>query len=357
MVAQTPQGFQQNLDTREERLLPNIEKMAPNVEATLPQGVARSEFMEAVENRLQRMFNEDLPPGANDPEILIEAARYLCLSDNAKRFRPQLSFLFGQAVGTPGWEMVDIGVAAELIHAASLLHDDIVDESSLRRGSPTVNYKWGNKVAVLTGDLVLSLAFFLLKSYPHQIICEATDVVTAMSRAAMVEVEVRGSLEYQIQRWRMVALGKTGMLFAWPGRSAGHIAQNEDAVERFTKCGEHLGVAFQMADDYRDIAGSDPGKERFADIKNRNPSFPILRAVESCESLRKKLEKCWGQSEITTAEATQLGHDVLETKAMDISREALQKEVAAAIDALGPYGSRPGGTDIVRWAEFLLSTL
>ena len=112
---------------------------------------------------------------------LEEAARHLCLADGAKRTRPRLVQLFAKAVDAPADVAIDVAVSAELIHAASLLHDDVIDEGSQRRGQPTANRVWGNLPAVLAGDLILSRAIQRLLRWPSPVSKRSVSIgVTAL---------------------------------------------------------------------------------------------------------------------------------------------------------------------------------
>ena len=148
-----------------------------------------TDFLGAVEQRL----GSTLVDGNAGPDVkgdtLMEAARHLCLGSGGKRARPMLARLFGDAVGVPGERLVDVAVAAELIHSASLLHDDVVDAGMFRRGRPTVNARWGNIVAVMSGDLILSTALSRLAELDARLVKSGLAVVSEMTRAAIAEVE------------------------------------------------------------------------------------------------------------------------------------------------------------------------
>jgi len=159
--------------------------------------------------------------------------------------------LFGDAAGAPQEHLVEVAVAAELIHSASLLHDDVVDTGMFRRGRPTVNARWGNTVAVMSGDLLLSTALGRLKRMDPRVMHEAVATVVDMTRSAIVEVESRGDLGLPPDRLRFIHEGKTGSLFGWSGAAAAILAGNDDAAQRFSMFGRRLGIAFQIADDIR----------------------------------------------------------------------------------------------------------
>ena len=281
------------------------------------------------------------------------AARHLCLSPGAKRARPRMIYMFGQSIGAEPDALADVSVAAELIHSASLMHDDVVDEGALRRGRVTVNAHWDNLTAVLTGDLLLSEAIYGLRRWKRPITDGALQVVADMSRAAMLEAHVRGRTDISIDQWRYIARGKTGSMFRWCGQAVGWIAEDDDARECFGRFGERFGVAFQMADDLKDILGGEIGKDRFADVRNGNPSYTLIEAMRRSEPLRRALEAAWAQPELRWEQLVGLGQAVIDTGATAATCQALGEEIAAAVEALGPYRDRPGCAEIAAWSMMM----
>lgn len=312
-----------------------------------------TDFLGQVEAQLGSMLSDgDAGPDVKG-DTLMEAARHLCLGSGGKRARPMLTRLFGRAVGIPGERLVDVAVASEMIHSASLLHDDVVDSGMYRRSRPTVNARWGNTVAVMSGDLILSTSLLRLAEVDARLVRTGLSVVAEMTRAAIAEVEARGDLDLPLTRLRYIAEGKTGSLFGFCGVGAATLAENPDAAVRFDKFGRHLGVAFQIADDIRDILGTDPGKPRYADIRSRNLNMPILLAVKRDGTLRRKLRDAWAFAAITPERTAELGAAVMATGAVQQSLSKLHAEIEAALDALGPYAKQPGGEELVGWAHKL----
>lgn len=211
--------------------------------------------------RVETLLPQALVGGA----VLSDAASHLAMARGAKRARPMLVFHAAQVCDVlPGPALVDVATAIELMHSASLIHDDVVDEGEERRGLPTVNHRYGNTVAVLTGDLVLSRALGLLQP---KLVHAAIAVVEEMTRAAHLEVIGRkGGMD--LPMWREMAEGKSGALFGLCGKLVALLRDDEALAERFDRCGRHLGVAFQIADDLVD--------ENDEDARMHNPSFPRL---------------------------------------------------------------------------------
>ena len=315
--------------------------------------IEQSAFLSEVESRIDTTLSWDTEASWSDLPVMAEAARHLCLAGEAKRSRPRLVYMFGIAIEANADALADIAMAGEFIHGASLMHDDVIDEGTMRRGRPTVNARWDNLTAVLAGDMLLSEAIYGLRRWKRPITEEALKLVAAMSRAAMLEAHVRGRIDVPEQQWRYIALGKTGAMFRWCGRSVAWLADDMEALQSFGEFGDRFGVAFQMADDLKDILGGDIGKDRFADIRNANPSYPLILALRSSDGLRRDIEAAWKKESLTGEEISRIGHAVIDTGAAQQAYAQLGDEIAAAIDALGPYRERPGCAEMAAWATMM----
>jgi geranylgeranyl pyrophosphate synthase len=303
-------------------------------------------FLTEIERRLDQAFTV----GAAS-SVLEEAARHVCLAEGAKRSRPRLVQLFAKAVGAPIQVAVDIAVAGELIHAASLLHDDVVDEGSQRRGRPTVNRVWGNLAAVLAGDLVLARAIQMLLRLPRPVSEGALAVVVEMSESAILEAEHRYHAPLAPAVWRRIAEGKTGALLGWCGQSSAVVAEDLDAADRFATCGRHLGIAYQLADDIWDFEGL-KGKDALQDLRHGNPSLVLALATELDPTLVGELQTFWAQGSPEDA-CRDLAQRIADVGALDAARATVSQEIGQALEALGSYAERPGGDDIERWSRLL----
>ena len=328
--------------------------MTATINAIPSFGTDLTEFLGHVEQRLQTTLVDEAGMTMDArPDTLMGAARHLCMGGGGKRARPMLVRLFADACGAPAEPLVDLAVAAELIHSASLLHDDVVDGGMFRRGRPTVNARWGNIVAVMTGDMLLSTALAKVAAIDAGLTQEAIKLVMEMTRAAIAEVEARADLSLPLEGLRFIAEGKTGALFGWCGVAAGRLAGNADAGKRFEAFGRRLGVAFQIADDVRDLTGTDQGKPQYADVQSKTPSLPILLAAANNEALRRKIKDAWAFNSMTPERVKELGMAIQGSGSIDLAVKRMNLEIDAAIDALGPYGSSPGGSELVNWAHKL----
>jgi len=313
---------------------------------------AANEFLRATEDRLGQVLNR-AGDGVSASDTLRNAARHLCIGGGGKRLRPLMVHLFGRAVDASPASLLHVGVAAELVHSASLLHDDVVDQGMFRRGRPTVNALWGNIVAVMGGDLLLCVALDELATLDRAVTARAVATVSEMTRATIGEVEARGDLSLAPEQLRAIAEGKTGALFGFCGAAAATLAGKPEVARHFDTFGRHLGVAFQIADDLKDLSGGDPGKPPFADIRARTPSLPLLLAAASDAEVRRRLKELWAFGSMPDERVREVGMAVLASPAMGEARTELHREIARALDALGSYAQEPGGEQLVAWTEAL----
>lgn len=308
-------------------------------------------YAQAVEARLTASIDAGARPGSGR---LLAAARRLCMA-GGKRIRPALVRSFGELLGVDAQRLVEVAVAAELMHSASLLHDDVVDRADVRRGRPTTNAVEGNTVAVLAGDLLLATALDLLSAQPG-IAADAVSVVRAMTCAAILEVEARGDVELDPEAWRAIAQDKTGALFAFCGRAVASIAGDAAAAGRFSVCGLHLGVAFQLGDDVRDLLPADTGKARFADVRNQNPSYPVLLAFREAPELRERARRLYLLDAADPGAISEVGEAVLRTGAVEATRARIAAEVRQAREALSGVQLAIDTGDVLDWAARFFRT-
>lgn len=287
------------------------------------------------------------------PDTLRAAASHLVLADGAKRARPRLTQSFGAALGVPNQPLVDIATAAELIHSASLLHDDVIDAGTLRRGRATANARFGNHAAVLSGDMVICLALQALRGHPAETTALGIDVIAQMTAGAIREVEARGNPLLDYTAWRAIARDKTGVLFAFCGAAPALWAGDRDAASAFSEVGDRLGVAFQLADDLHD-ADERRGKDAFADLRQRNPSSLIALASEASPSFRGRLQEAWSSGQALEPDTLAALVPLLNASGASARlRETLEAEVSGALAILSAYHGRPGVAEVEAWAHAL----
>jgi len=214
----------------------------------------------------------------------------LLLNPQAKLLRPELVWSFGRLSGAPPQALIEIAASAELLHAASLVHDDVIDESSERRGSPTLHITHGVRVAILAGDHLLAKALELTSFHGPRIVRAAARAMAQMSGAASQELEARAQCRGPIlflpnAELRPLASGKTGALFGYCLEAVACLEPESSPAALDARClalrqaGERLGVAFQYLDDLQDLRGG-AGKPRGADLREKNPNAVVTAAGE-----------------------------------------------------------------------------
>ncbi len=226
-----------------------------------------------------------------DPAAL--AVREL-LAAGGKRLRPLLVYLGGLLAGATLAELDALAEAAELVHVASLLHDDLMDGATTRRGVPAAWRTLGPKAAVLGGDLAHVLALQRVARAPAPAMERFLDGVGAMVRSQALETTQQGDLSGGVPAWRAVAIGKTAVLCGWCAEAGAIVAGRADDADRLRRFGIGLGLAFQGVDDLLDLVpGMDPGKAPYADLRARVPSLPIRLAAEADPALARDLTQLW----------------------------------------------------------------
>jgi octaprenyl-diphosphate synthase len=219
---------------------------------------------------------------------LISAVSQHIIHSGGKRLRPLVTLLSARALGYSGQDHVRLAVVIEFLHTATLLHDDVVDGSTLRRGRQTANVVWGNSASVLVGDFLYSRAFqlmTLLGSLPiYTILANATNTI---AQGEVLQLIRRHKVDLSLQDYLDVIRCKTAMLFAAATESGAVVAGASAAIQQaLSAYGLHLGVAFQMIDDWLDYAvtADDSGKNPGDDLVEGKVTLPLIYAMQKATS-------------------------------------------------------------------------
>ena len=219
---------------------------------------------------------------ARDP-FIGELVRHV-LATPGKMVRPALVCLAAQASGGAGDARLWIAGGVELIHVASLIHDDIIDASDVRRGAATVNAQWGNQIAVLLGDYLFAKAFDLLSRArdPHVSLAMAAASVE-MSQAEILQIKYGGEPHEEEDVYFQIIRGKTAHLFSASCRAGGLAAGNPDAADALATYGLECGMAFQITDDALDLTSREEelGKPIHSDIRGGKVTLPVIRTLHA----------------------------------------------------------------------------
>lgn len=240
-----------------------------------------AEDLDAV-NRLirERMASKHAPRIPEVTAHLVEAG--------GKRIRPMMTLAAARLCGYEGDAHLKLAATVEFIHTATLLHDDVVDESAQRRGRPTANLLWDNKSSVLVGDYLFARSFQLMVETGSLIVLDILSNASAViAEGEVLQMSAAMDIETTEDTYLQVVRGKTAALFEAATEVGGVIAgRPEGEVRALARYGDALGVSFQMVDDLLDWggAGDDIGKNTGDDFRERKLTLPVIRAIAKADA-------------------------------------------------------------------------
>jgi heptaprenyl diphosphate synthase len=252
------------------RVIPGLEAPDPTLENDVR---ARLDDVEAALEKAVRA----------DSDLLAETASHL-LSAGGKRFRPMLVLLSGYLGDPTDPRLIPGSVAIELVHQATLYHDDVIDEADSRHGVPSANARWDNTVAILTGDYLFARASEISTDLGPEICRLLARTIATLCDGQIREVDVSSTLRQEEQSYMEIIRRKTGALIATSCRLGGVLSDaTPDVVDILEEFGEALGMAFQLSDDIMDITASESEleKEPGVDMRNGLYTLPVLYALET----------------------------------------------------------------------------
>lgn len=307
--------------------------------------------MEAVNALIQNRLKSDV--------VLINQLSQYIINSGGKRLRPLLALLMANACGYQGQKHIDIAAIVEFIHTATLLHDDVVDESAMRRGQDTANTVWGNQAAVLVGDFLYSRSFEMMVDVDRmrvmQIMANTTNTIAEGEVLQLLNVHDAETTE---QRYMDVIYSKTAKLFEAACQLgavlAGLPADVEKAVAQY---GVHLGTAFQLIDDMLDYSMDDEalGKNVGDDLAEGKPTLPLITALAESKRLGASENVALLQQAITEGGLEQIDSilAIIEsTGALDYTKKIAVDQIEKAIKCLDVLPDSPYKTALIDLAIF-----
>ena len=268
----------------------------------------------------------------SDVALVNQISAYL-IGAGGKRIRPRLVLLFASALGFEGPERLELAAIVEFIHTATLLHDDVVDESGLRRGRETANALFGNAASVLVGDFLYSRAFQMMVSVNRMRVLDVlADATNVIAEGEVMQLMNMHDPDLAVDDYLRVIRFKTAKLFEASARLGAVLAEAPSAVEdACASYGRSLGTAFQLIDDLLDYEGatSQLGKNVGDDLREGKPTLPLLLAMaRSKPAERDLIRHAIEQGEV--ARLPEIVAIVRETGALDATREAARAEADLA---------------------------
>ena len=291
--------------------------------------VALSAEMQEVDRLVGRRLHSEV--------ALINQISGYIVHAGGKRMRPKLLLMFANALGDPRGQRHELAAVVEFIHTATLLHDDVVDESDLRRGKQTANALFGNAASVLVGDFLYSRAFQMMVSIERlkvlEVLAEATNIIAEGEVLQLLNVH---DPDTTVERYLQVIRYKTAKLFEASARLGAMLSDAPTNIEEASaQYGRAMGTAFQLVDDILDYEGDAEllGKNIGDDLREGKPTLPILLAMELCQTTERDLLR----SVVQSGGAEHL-HDVVaivrSSGALEATREFARAEAKRASDCL-----------------------
>jgi octaprenyl-diphosphate synthase len=314
--------------------------------------------MHAVDSLIQQRLSTDVP-------LVGKISQYI-ISAGGKRLRPALLLMTCGALGCNRPERINLAAVVEFIHTATLLHDDVVDESNLRRGRATANASFGNAASVLVGDFLYSRAFQMMVECGSmrvmEILAEATNVIAEGEVQQLMNMH---DASLGQEAYLRVIRSKTAKLFEASARLAAVITQSDSNTEHACATyGQALGTAFQVIDDALDYEGDSDvmGKNQGDDLREGKVTLPLIVAMQRVSAS----ERAFIQSNIENppTEIDQLRQNfkritdlVRQSHALDTTHEAAIAESHRAISALSGFADSPYKTALIKLAEHSVQRL
>ncbi len=264
--------------------------------------------------------------------LIDQISRYI-INAGGKRIRPRLVLLFAEATGFEGPERYELAAIVEFIHTATLLHDDVVDESALRRGRATANATFGNAASVLVGDFLYSRAFQMMVAINRMRVLDVlADATNVIAEGEVLQLMNMHDPDLAVEDYLRVIRFKTAKLFEASARLGAVMGGADSTVEEAcASYGRSLGTAFQLVDDLLDYEGKSEelGKNIGDDLREGKPTLPLLLAMErATASERSLIRQAIEQGEVQGLQ------DILaivrRTGAIEATREAARREADAA---------------------------
>lgn len=281
----------------------------------------------------------------NSEVSLINQLGYYIISGGGKRIRPMIAVLAARAVNYTGKQHVTVAALIEFIHTATLLHDDVVDESDMRRGKATANAAFGNAASVLVGDFIYTRAFQMMTSLGSlRVLALMSEAVNVIAEGEVLQLMNCNDPDITEESYMRVIYSKTARLFEAAAQSSAILAEalpeQEKALQDY---GRYIGTAFQLIDDLLDYSadGKTLGKNVGDDLSEGKPTLPLLHAMrngnpEQSQMIREAIEQGNGRH---------LLEPVLETMrqcgSLEWTRQAAEHEADKAISALKALPESP----------------
>ncbi|MBK1780802.1 octaprenyl diphosphate synthase [Advenella sp. WQ 585] len=305
--------------------------------------------MKAVDAVIRQRLNSEV--------VMIRTVGEYIINAGGKRMRPAMVLMVANALGYKGADHHLMAAIIEFIHTSTLLHDDVVDESDLRRGRSTANAVFGNAASVLVGDYLYSRSFEMMVDLDSmrimQIVSNATTIIAEGEVLQLLNVH---DPDVSVERYLQVVRYKTAKLFEAAAQTgaviAGATPEQEQAAADY---GRYVGTAFQLIDDVLDYSGDAEalGKNVGDDLREGKPTLPLIRVMQVGTPEQRDL--IYKAIETGEADFTEVARAIQATDALEYTRKVAQEEAERALNALAPFPESPYKDALTGFCHFSIN--
>ena len=277
-----------------------------------------------------------------------------------KRLRPAVLLLVSRLCGAGGYEIIKLGTIVELIHVATLVHDDIIDRADLRRGRPSVNARWGNEITVLMGDWMYMTAFQIaLELRNFRLLDVLIQLTRTMVTGEMMQLAIGRSVAISVDEQREISMRKTAHLFAacasLPAILSGTTATAEEGLEGY---GRALGMAFQLTDDILDYTAEKRGlgKPVLKDLEEGKVTLPIILLFRKANRPERQfLNRLALQGELSHEEKQEILSLIERYQILGEARDAVRAYALEAMDRLSSFPASAARESLMYLPAYILN--
>lgn len=288
------------------------------------------------QERFKRALQSNVP--------LLNLITRFVLQRKGKQIRPMFIFLSAKLCGEIADQTYHAASLIEMLHTATLIHDDVVDDSMQRRGFFSLNALWGNKVAVLIGDYLLSQGLLLsLQHHAYRLLQITSNAIKEMSEGELLQIEKARRLDIQEAVYFEIIRKKTASLIASAcAAGAASVTNNETVIEQVRQFGEHIGMAFQIRDDLFDFGDGDAGKPQGNDLQEKKMTLPLIHALNTTnEKQRRYIINIIKNENTNPRKIQEVTEFVIQSPGIDYTRQKMYDYRQAAFDILHTFPYSP----------------
>lgn len=294
----------------------------------------------------------------SETALINQVGQYL-LASGGKRVRPMLLLLCARLSGYQGTGHIPLASVVEFIHTATLLHDDVVDKATLRRGNPSANVVWGNQASVLAGDYLFAKSFSMIVESGNLLVFKTlSDAATLLAEGEMQQLVNSSDLDLQEQSYLEIVGKKTAALFAAACRCGALLVDDGPRAETLHQFGTELGLAFQLIDDALDYVAveSEFGKTPGHDLAEGKVTLPLIHALRNAtDADRQRIIAVIGQTELPEADLAEVLQIIERTGGIAYCWQQAEELSCRAKDRLNAFSDGPEKDALLELADYVVA--